>query len=329
MRKLLFFLSFVLTKTIVTGQVNSISGSTNRLNNVVQYRVIRDAPDYANNLLAMLYIPYFQYNASPRSLGIAAEINYCLKNTLALNFMIKKGLKEFPLRTPEPDLYDITPDGNKSKMLNLDLNLDYSFAKHFSDKKKLLWGGWINFKQMFRFGIRAGYQYYATPYNAQNYVFKGYNTSDPKKTEKDLNQGNFNQMMSYSHIVSLGFSAKRTSNFVIQIENKDRENSYRMLDFAYMDILFAPAIKFGDVTRIDSLTYRPNTPIIYTYHITSGKLVKWGFRAGYMYYPLSIAGFCYGAEIGLMPGPSSDTFNNGYILAKIGVAFSANIYNRP
>jgi hypothetical protein len=312
------------------GQVNSISGSGNNTNRVVKYSVIRDAPEYANNLNIVLLTPYFHYSSYGENLGLGANICYNFKNIATLNLLFKKGLVNFPLKDPEPGLNDITPAGNKSKMTHIDFTLDCSFAKYISDKKKMIWNGEINFKQMFRFAIRAGYQYISNLYVIDDYEIRGYNISDPAKTEINLYHDGANQLMCTNHIVSLGFSAKRTSNFVIQIEDKNGKNSFQRLDEAYVDILFSPSIKLKDVNRIDSLYNSPqNAELVNTYHINSGKKLNWGFRAGYTHYPLSLAGFFYGLEAGIQPGPTAGIGKNGYILAKIGVSFSANLFNRP
>lgn len=330
MKKLLIITFLTAFVSISYSQVNSISGSgTNKMNSVIEYSVIRDAPEYANNIIISLYPLYFNYYQSLITLGPAGELHYNLKNIVTLNVLLKKALIELPHNIPEPDLYDLSPAGNRSKMTHIDLSLDFTFLKNFSDKKKMLWGGKLNFKQMFSFGIRAGYQYISNPYRPSDYNCSGYNISDPLKAEKTLSGGSHNMLMYYSHIISFGLSAKRTANFSIQIKDKEKKNNHKRLDEAYIDIFFDPSMKFGDINRIDSMVNGTYIPAEHTYHITSGDKTKWGFRVGCMFYPLAIAGSCYGLEAGILPGPTGGSTKNAYILVRIGVGFSANLFNRP
>lgn len=330
MKKYIVFCLISILFSYSYGQINSIGGNRGNSNRVIKYSVIRDAPEYANNLNIIMFAPYFHYSRTGKSLGLGGGINFNLKNFVALEFLLKKGLVSFPLKDPENFKGNITPAGNKSSMLHLDVVFDFTFAKHISDRKKLLWNGEISFKQMFRFGIRAGYQYLSSPYDMNNYNMKGYDINSAIKTEADLSQDGYTRFMGSNHIVSLGFSAKRTSNFIIQIEDKKGENSFQRLDEAYIEVLFSPSARFGDINRVDSTNFGPlNQTIINTYHITDAGMQKWGFRMGYMHYPLNVFNWCYGAEMGIMPGPGSNTFENLYILVKVGILFSANVFNRP
>jgi len=216
-----------------------------------------------------------------------------------------------------------------SNVQNADVNLDF-FLKTIMDTaaESVNIGGYRGFmlrervKALFeaQYGIRLGVQYYRTFVSGDQIYLSGYYENDPSKRIVNFGLEQIGTMMQ-ENIVNLGLSITGRHDLLISNQTLGK-NKVMNETYIYGDILYAPAIVY---TNVIAINYENISREKYTDFNVNDNTPKsrFGFRAGFDYTDLNVAGLTFGMEAGFKPGP---TFISGlYVMGKFGIAINAKI----
>ncbi len=319
---------------------SALFSQINQRSRIKNYTVIKDHPEYANNFMFSVYPFLDKRTSNIRDLGIGfgGELFYSFKNRIALDFKIRNNLKE-PYPENEFDGVNDVCTIDKSKQILLGTNITYFFKNIISEKMRNHRASMFNSnavtakmssKVMYQFGVRVGYEYCSSIFliNYNGIDLKGIDINDVNKTIIIFPTSENALIKTYTHSVSLGFAFRRVSNFEIQIERRPKTGKYTKSSDYYFDITYAPSVTYSNINKIDSISSDNKTKYINTYDINSLAFSKMGFRLGANFYKLKTASLRLGAEVGAFPG-GEHFFSRTYIIVKVGLNISANLFNKP